>query len=65
MSTNESSAKAIKTKGHFPNEDAARKLIYRVVHTFSQAAHTLRRTPSTLMRPHVEPSDSGRWAIRL
>ena len=24
--------KAIKTKGHFPNEDAARKLIYLAIH---------------------------------
>jgi hypothetical protein len=43
--------KAIKTKGHFPNEDAARKLIYLAI--------TNQRRPAMEPNPGVDESPPG------
>src|SRR5207244_5983908 len=41
--------KAIKTKGHFPNEEAARKLIYRAITNAAPARPTTRNWTTALL----------------
>ena len=56
--------KAIKTKGHFPNEETARKLIYLVV-TNAVPQWTRTRNWTTALRDDRAPRDKIHFGDRL